>query len=381
MSPSPRDDRPLRTGFTTGACAAAAARAATLACVEGKPLTSVRTVLPNGDSHEFPLERCERDADGWLASIVKDAGDDPDCTDGAELVARVELTDRLGVSIRGGAGVATVTKEGLGLELGTLSITPIPRRNLIELVEDVLARSAGEPCGALVELSVPGGEEMAKETLNERLGLVGGISILGTSGIVRPYSTAAYRASVVNAIDLASAVGHRMVVLSTGGRTEAYGMRLLPHLAEDAFIQAGDFIGTAVQSCARVGVRGLVVAMIGKLSKMADGKKMTHAAGSQVNLDLLARLAAEAGAEKDLFDLVRSANTARQALELCVGAGLSSFGTIVCRESARHLGGFAVHAGRAAEIQTVLVGFEGAVLGSWPPGLARDMTQDLGETR
>ena len=354
----------LRTGFTTGACAAAAAKAAVLACVDGIARPQVETTLPNKQEHIFSLERCVRDGAGWSASIIKDAGDDPDCTHGAEITAWAALSDKPGIELSGEEGIATVTKQGLGLELGQLAITPVPRRNLYSLVELVIAEAATP--GAEIRLSVPGGEEMAKQTLNERLGLLGGISILGTSGIVRPYSTAAYRASVVNAIDLAAAVGHSLVILTTGGKTEMYAMKLFPHLTEDAFIQAGDFIGTAVKSCARVGISGIVVGMIGKLSKMADGKMMTHAAGSKVNLDLLANLASLSGATSALAGLIRSANTARHALELILRERLADFGSLLCKQATCCLTSHAVHAGRTAPISALLVGFDGQLLGIWP---------------
>ena len=192
----------MRTGFTTGACAAAAAKAATRVLVRLVLLSEIETTLPNRQRVTSALKRCERHGDRAVASVIKDAGDDPDCTNGAELVAAVELRAEPGVEIRGGAGVATVTKPGLGLEVGGPAINPVPRRNVTEMVEEEL-REGSYP-GAIVVISVPGGEEMAKQTLNARLGLIGGISILGTTGIVRPYSTAAYKASVIGTIDVAS---------------------------------------------------------------------------------------------------------------------------------------------------------------------------------
>ena len=288
----------MRTGYTTGACAAAAARAAARCLVQGISLAEIETTLPNHDRVVFPLKRCERLGPRMLCSIIKDAGDDPDCTHGAELVAEVELRSTPGIEIQAGEGVAHVTKPGLGLEIGAVAITPIPRRNLIDMVEAELA--AGNHPGALVVLSVPGGEEMAKKTINARLGLIGGISILGTTGVVKPYSTAAYRISVVQAIDVAARQGLTDLVLTTGGKSEQYAMKLYPQLPEAAFIQVGDFIGDGLKHCARRQVpRAFIVGMIGKLSKMANSKMMTHAAGSQVNMDLLAELAAEAGAGRN----------------------------------------------------------------------------------
>ncbi len=363
----PRDRKGLRTGFTTGACAAAAAKAATRVLVRGEPLQSIDTRLPNGTLVSFTLARCapaeDRARQHAVASVIKDAGDDPDCTHGAEIVADVELARVPGVELRGGSGVATVTKPGLGLDVGGPAINPVPRRNITEMVLEELAGS--EWPGAIVTISVPGGEEMAKKTTNARLGLLGGISILGTSGVVKPFSTAAYRASVVQAIDVARARGLEELVLTTGGKSEAYAMKLHPSLPEEAFIQVGDFIGTGLRHCARRGVRrATVVGMIGKLSKMADGKMMTHAAGSEVNMELLAELASEAGAGPELAARIRTANTARHALELCAAEGFVGVTTLVCRRVTEH---GSAHAGAHLQVHAYLVDFDGSLLGRYPP--------------
>src|SRR5262249_5756839 len=181
--------------FAPGACAAAAAKAAARVLVRGELMTDIETTLPNGARHSFPLEQCERRDDVAVCSIVKDAGDDPDCTHGAEIIAEVVLRGEPGIELRRGEGVASVTKPGLGLDVGAPAINPVPRRNITEMVLEELA---GTPfSGAIVTIAVPGGEEMAKQTVNARLGLIGGISILGTTGIVKPYSTSAYKASVI----------------------------------------------------------------------------------------------------------------------------------------------------------------------------------------
>jgi cobalt-precorrin-5B (C1)-methyltransferase len=359
----PDDNKRLRTGFTTGACAAAAAKAATRALLRGAVMTEIETTLPNRMRVTFALRRCDLEPGRAVASVIKDAGDDPDCTHGAELVATVELTAAPGVQIRGGAGVATVTKPGLGLEVGGPAVNPVPRRNITEMVEEELAASPGR--GAVVTISVPGGEEMAKQTLNARLGLLGGISILGTSGIVRPYSTAAFKASVVQAIDVAAQRGHRALVVTTGGKSEAYAMKLYPEIAEEAFIQMGDFVGITLKHCARRGVaRAVIVGMIGKLSKMANGKMQTHAAGSEVNMELLASFAAELGARDEVLAEIRGANTARHVLELCAREGLTGIAALICRKVVEH---GARHAGGRLAVTAVLVDFNGAVLGRFPP--------------
>ncbi len=358
--PTPEERKRLRTGFTTGACAAAAAKAAARALRTGAPLTEIETTLPNRQRVTFALKRCEILGQQATASVIKDAGDDPDCTHGAELTATVELTDTPDIVLQAGAGVATVTKPGLGLEVGGPAITAVPRKNIREMVAAELAPGQG----AIVVISVPGGEEMAKQTLNARLGLLGGISILGTTGIVKPYSTAAYKASVVQAIDVAHERGLRTVVVTTGGKSETYAMKLHPGLPEEAFIQMGDFVGITLRHCARRGIeQAVVVGMIGKLSKMADGKMQTHAAGSEVNMELLANLAAELGASSELQARIRAANTARHVLEICTAEGLTGIAALICRKVVGH---GTRHAGGTLAVAAVLVDFDGKVLGRFP---------------
>jgi len=361
-SAPPKDRKGLRTGFTTGACAAAAAKAATRCLVKGTMLSDIETTLPNRTRVTFALTRCERVDLRVICSIIKDAGDDPDCTHGAELIAEVQLRTEPGIEIRGGHGVARVTKAGLGLEIGGPAINPVPRRNITEMVGEELADSPY--AGAVVTISVPGGEEMAKKTTNSRLGLLGGISILGTTGIVRPYSTAAFKASVMQEIDVAEVGGLRDLVLTTGGKSERYAMALYPQLPEQAFIQVGDFIGVGVKQCARRGIpRAIIVGMMGKLSKMANGKMQTHAAGSEVDMEFLASLASELSAPDELVASIRQANTARHVLELCREAGLVGITSLICRKVAAHC---QRHAGGRLIVEASLVDFSGALLGRYP---------------
>ena len=357
-----RDPKGQREGFTTGACAAAAAKAAARVLVRGERLETIETTLPNGARQTFVLEQCERHGEVAVCSVVKDAGDDPDCTHGAEIVATVTLRTEPGVELRNGEGVARVTKPGLGLEVGAPAINPVPRRNITEMVlEELAATPFG---GAVVTIAVPRGEEMAKETINERLGLLGGISILGTTGIVKPYSTSAFKASVVQAIDVARERGIETLLLTTGGKSEAYAMRLYPELPEDAFVQVGDFVGVGVKHCSRRNARrAVIVGMIGKLSKMADGRMMTHAAGSEVNMELLASIARDLGAAERIVAEIRAANTARHVLELAAREGIDGLCTAICARVVDHL---ARHAGGALEVHAVLVDFSGAVLGRAP---------------
>jgi len=324
-----RRQRGNRSGFTTGACAAAAARAATLGLINGSVPESVACRLPNGQEVSFPVIQGRVDGHGNArtahAVIVKDAGDDPDATNGAHLTADVCLLPGLAGEIRlqGGSGVGTVTKEGLGLEVSGPAINPVPRRNIGDNVR-AAASELLDHDGLQVIISVPGGEEMAKKTLNARLGILGGISILGTTGIVRPYSTAAFRASVVQAVDVAARQGQTSTVFTTGGRSEKFAMRQLPDLDEACFVQMGDFVKAAFQTAIRRKMTHIYVgAMAGKLTKMGQGLSVTHAWKAEIDRDLLAECAREVGASPDLIEEIRNAETARFAAERLAALGLA----------------------------------------------------------
>jgi cobalt-precorrin-5B (C1)-methyltransferase len=321
-----RRDRGNRSGYSTGANAAAAAVAATLGLLRGTVPEAVECVLPNTMRVRFAITDGHVDGDCAHAVSVKDAGDDPDATHGARLTAEVRRIPGGdgAVSLQGGAGVGVVTKPGLGLEVGSAAINPVPRRNIIDNV-----RATGMPIlaagdGLVVTISVPGGEEMARKTLNARLGILGGISILGTTGIVRPYSTAAFRASVVQAVEVAANQGQRTVVFTTGGRTEKCAMREFPHLDEACFVQMGDFVKAAFSTAVKRHMRHIVVgAMVGKLTKIAQGLSVTHAWREEVDRDLIAGAAAEVGAPPELVAEIRAAETARFAAERLADLGLA----------------------------------------------------------
>ncbi|MCM8533661.1 MAG: cobalt-precorrin-5B (C(1))-methyltransferase, partial [Lentisphaeraceae bacterium] len=310
----------------------------------------------------FKLETCEINADGSATcSIIKDAGDDPDCTDKAELTATVRLLESDEILLIGGKGVATVTQAGLGLEIGTPAINPVPRKNITEMVQLELELSKSFS-GAEVTISVPGGERMAKETMNERLGLIGGISILGTTGIVRPYSTAAFRASIVQAINLAMHLKFDQLVFTTGGKSEQYAMEILNQLKVESFIQVGDFIGSSLKSAKKAGIHQVnIVGMMGKLSKMADGQTQTHMAGSSVNIPMLADIAASLGASEQVREEILKANTARHVLEICGAHGLEKITEELCKKVVQVMTDFV---GGALRIDCYLVDFNGKLMAS-----------------
>lgn len=320
--------RGTRTGFTTGACSAAAARAAVLGLVHGAVPEAVESLLPNGDVVRFVVQDGRCDASTAHAMVIKDAGDDPDCTDKAHLTADVcLLRERPGaVLLQGGFGVGTVTMPGLGLAVGGPAINPVPRRNIEENVRAVAADLLLE-AGIEVTISVPQGLEMAKKTLNARLGILGGISILGTTGIVKPYSTSAYRASVVQGVQVAATIGRdkgqSVVVLTTGGRTEQFAMKERPELAPASFVQMGDFLRYALDTAVAEGLRQVVIGgMVGKLTKIAQGETITHANRADVDTGLLAELAASIGAPADECAAIAANVTARFAAERMEALGL-----------------------------------------------------------
>ena len=324
-----RRQRGNRTGFTTGACSAAAARAATLGLLTGEVPKEIVCRLPNGQEVRFAVAEGRIEGEGTARSaravIVKDAGDDPDATNGAHLTADVRLLpDSAGeIVLKGGVGVGVVTKEGLGLQVGGPAINPVPRRNIGDNLR-AIAGSLLDQHGLEVTLSVPGGEEMAKKTLNGRLGIQGGISILGTTGIVRPYSTAAFRASVVQAIDVAAQQGQTSAVFTTGGRSEKFAMQQLPELDESCFIQMGDFVKAAFQTAIKRKMSHIIIgAMAGKLTKMGQGLAVTHAWKAEIDRDLLAQCAQEVGAAPDLVEEILKAETARFAAERLAALGLA----------------------------------------------------------
>ncbi|MER7334299.1 MULTISPECIES: cobalt-precorrin-5B (C(1))-methyltransferase [unclassified Micromonospora] len=346
----------LRTGWTTGACATAAAKAAVTALVTGVPQREVEIGLPAGRRVRFPVARCEVDGGTSAeAVVVKDAGDDPDVTHGAELTVTVAWRDAPGLRLDGGPGVGTVTRPGLGLPVGGPAINETPRRMIGQAVAEVVDLTE---VGVRVVVSVPRGEIMARKTTNRRLGILGGISILGTTGIVRPFSTASWRASVVQAVHVMAAQGERTVVLCTGGRTERAARALLPELPEVCFVEVGDFTGAAVTAAVGDGMTGVVfVGMAGKLAKLAAGILMTHYTRSKVDLSLLGDVTAEAGGDPDLVAAVVAANTGRHAYELWEAAGLlGAAGDLLCRRVRQVLLRFA---GNAVTVDVAMVDFAG----------------------
>jgi cobalt-precorrin-5B (C1)-methyltransferase len=362
-------DRPkgnLRSGYTTGACATAASKGALLALIHQHAFAEVAIRLPQGQVVTFPLHTCSFTPEEGRSSVIKDAGDDPDVTDKAEICACVTWSSTTGVTLRRGHGVGLVTKRGLPVPPGEPAINPVPRRMIVETLKDVLdevGQASRLSCGVVVEISVPGGEEIAKKTFNPRLGIVGGISILGTTGIVTPYSTAAWLASVVQSIDVANAQGCRHLVLTVGARGERTARQLFA-LPDDAFIQMGPFFADALRHCSRTGVAKVsLVAMIGKLAKFAAGNESVHSTTSAQDFAFLARIAHDAGAGDDLLARIRVANTAQEVAEMIAVERLPTFFSRMCEHAWSFAHGLV---GEAFSLEIVLTGVAGEVLGRYP---------------
>lgn len=350
----------LRTGFTTGTCAAAASKACLIAILNQKKIESVDVKLPKDTSLEIPIKSCIFDEISGKCSVIKDGGDDPDVTHGAEIVVDLLFTKKKGlIDIEGGKGVGVVTKPGLGLEINQPAINPVPKKMIVENLKEIGLGILKER-GIKVIISVPKGEELALKTDNPRLGIINGISILGTSGIVIPFSTASFAAAIRQNLDVSIAMGDSTIVLTTGGRSEDFAKKIVD-LPEHCFVQMGDFSGYAIQQCAKKGIQKVyVVGFIGKLAKMASGVKQTHVKGSKVDMDFLAGLAHRCKASTLVLESIKKANTARHVSEIIIENNVKGFFDTICKEVYRHM---RVHSNKRFPIEVILFDFDGSVLG------------------
>jgi len=342
----------LRTGYTTGACATAATKAAVTALLTGNPVEKSTIHLPMGRDVEFTLNRCEwtdrtAGSEKVLCSVIKDGGDDPDATHGAEICATIwfdsSAKTEAGVTIKGGVGVGIVTFPGTGITVGEPAVTRVPRRMIIEAALEAAKTNGLEPGKEIiVELSVPTGEEVALKTTNARLGVIGGISILGSTGVVQPYSTAAWRASVNLAVDVAATNNINHMVLATGLASEEFAKNRLD-LPDMAYVGIGIFSGAALKRCVSRGFkRATHVGMVGKFSKMAMGHFVTHVAGNKVDTKFLAGLAGQCGASKKLQKEMAATTSGRHFGEIALAndqlALFTLMSQMVCDESHKLLG-------------------------------------------
>ena len=357
------EERPLRRGWTTGTCACAAAKAAYAALVTGTFPDPVEVTLPRGTRASFALAMTRRDDGSAVAGVVKDAGDDPDVTHGALIVATVRAAaPGSGVTFKAGAGVGTVTRPGLAVPPGEPAINPVPRRMIRDAIAEVAA-AANAAGDVEVEIAIPGGEELAAKTLNGRLGIVGGLSILGTTGIVVPYSCSAWIASIHRGIDVARACGLTHIAGATGASSEA-AVRQLYGLAEPALIDMGDFVGGMLKyirthPLPRVTIAGGVA----KMTKLAQGLLDLHSKRGAAELATLAELAQAAGGSAALSERIVASNTAAEAFGHAEAEGVA-LGDAVARAAQATVA--AVVEGSGTTIEIVLFDREGRLVGRAP---------------
>jgi cobalt-precorrin-5B (C1)-methyltransferase len=365
MEKPPRPRKELRQGFSTGTAAAAAVQGALRELLKLPCPEQVTVALPGGGSLTIPLNSHGRNGTTGKAAVIKDAGDDPDVTNGAEIGARVWLLPDSGgkeeVLFQAGPGVGRVTKPGLVLAVGEPAINPVPRRMIRRSLKTVWQEVfPGKPLRLGVEIFVPKGEEMARHTLNPRLGILGGISILGTTGLVKPFSHAAYRATIAASLKVAQALGIRKIVFSTGGKSESHMQTLLPEMPEEAFVQMGDYVRFALKTAANLKFSEIAVgAFFGKALKIAQGFGHTHASRGLANLKELGRLTGEKTGDARLAREVARANTARQTLEILLAAQARP---VVAEVGKRMLAALRDYAGPGPGLATVILDFAGEPL-------------------
>jgi len=352
----------LRRGWTTGACATAATKAALTALLIGDFPDPVEIVLPKGETPAFALNRTGLEAGQAMAAIVKDAGDDPDVTHLAEIVATVRLgAPGSGIVFSAGPGVGTVTRAGLPIPPGEPAINPVPRRMIRSVVEDLCARHH-RAADVAIEISVTDGEALARQTWNPRLGILGGLSILGTTGIVHPFSCSAWIHSIHRGVDVARAAGLTHVVGATGSASEDAARALYPELPEIAWLDMGDFAGGLLKYLRAHSVERVTIAGgFAKLTKLAQGAMDLHSGRSQVDFDFLADIAGDISPDKTdaLRPAILAANTAKAVLELCANEGIDLSAAIAERARQSATG---ILRGAPVTTHIVVVDREGTVL-------------------
>lgn len=331
----------LRSGFTTGSCAAAAAKAAALALVSGTCPKNVEIPFPDGSRKSFAVHFCKIDAgseETATASVIKDAGDDPDVTNKAEIIATIQyghsghsstespkcvlLSDIL---LCGGQGIGTVTKPGLSVQVGQPAINPVPRKMIVEAVQEATKEQK-----VTITISIPNGEELVKKTLNKRLGILGGLSILGTTGIVRPISADAWTATIQASLDVAKEAGLADVVLSTG-RTSEKGAQQILDLPEEAYAMMGDYLEFSLKEAAVRNFKTIHLSgMWAKIMKAAMRIPQTHVRNGALEIVDGAKLLASLGAAGELLQKIEESNTAREMYTHIEAAGKNDLVEKVC---------------------------------------------------
>jgi cobalt-precorrin-5B (C1)-methyltransferase len=327
--------------------------------------------LPFGGQAAIALQECRIQGGRGYATVVKDAGDDPDVTNGAVIGAELSFISakgsaargRVPITLHGGKGVGLVTKPGLPVRKGGPAINPVPRTMIRRAIREAIAE-AGDPHRSIkavdVAIFVPDGETLAKKTFNPRLGIIGGISILGTTGIVKPFSHQAYKETIALALNIARASGCREVVLSTGGQSERLAMVRLSPLCGESFIQMGDYVGFSLKQALSRGFRRITVAVfMGKLTKIAAGAAYTHAGNVPLEMSFVAALGKRLRLNADLLRAIERSVTMRGVLELLLRRKAYALIDAICKQAIGEL--YAMTGGKGT-ISVLLFSFDGRVL-------------------
>ena len=349
----------LRNGYTTGTCAQGAAKASAMMLVTRKLLDRVEVETSSGVKLHLPLIDPEVGNDYAKCGVIKDSGDDPDITHGAKIYAMVRICSKLGVTIKGGEGVGIVTKPGLAVPVGEYAINPIPR----EMIWKEVSQFLPEDTGLEVIISVPQGEELAQRTFNPRLGILGGISILGTTGIVEPKSVEAYKTSLSLQLDILKATGYRKATLVLGYVGERFCKAVL-ELPDDSIIKIGDHVGFMLEQCVRKRIEEvLLIGHIGKLVKVAYGQFNTHSRSGDRRIETIAQYAARWGADSETIEAILKETTAEATVELLRGKGLMTIFDHIAQQVVSQANEFA--SGKL-KLTCIILSLGGEVLGSHP---------------
>ena len=345
---------PLRSGFTTGACAAAASKAALMLLLGRDVPEAVEICFPDGERLKLPVNDVRMDGESATASVIKDAGDDPDVTNGISIVANVVLSKKPGIRFLQGEGVGWVTLPGLGIEIGEPAINPVPRKMICNEL------SALYNGGLDVTISVPGGRELAQKTFNPKLGIVDGISIIGTSGVVRPFSNEAFVEAIRKEVEVAAAVGAKMLIINSGAKSEAFLKGRFPNQPPQAFVHYGNFIGDTLKIAAETGFKHVVMGiMIGKAVKLAEGHLDTHSKSVVMNKEFLKQVAAEACCSAATSGIINSLTLARELWEKLPQSDADRFFKAIlslCRTACN-----TVYPSDAGDLQILLIAEDGSI--------------------
>ena len=304
----------LRCGYTTGSCAAAAAQAAAEALLTQHPVDTSEILTPKGVKLLLTVERCEFTEEKALCSVIKDSGDDPDITNGIEVCAEVSFAES-GVEIVGGKGVGTVTKAGLDQPVGNAAINSVPRKMITQALDEV-AELHEYHGGFRIVISVPMGEELANKTFNPRIGIVGGISIIGTTGIVEPMSSSALIETIRTEANIRRAEGRRVLLLTVGNYSEKFIFEKHPQLAEQC-VMCSNFIGDAIDIGITLGFRDILIyGHIGKMVKLGAGIMNTHSSYADGRMETLMTCGVLAGVENSVLCSLNDCATTDAALDI-----------------------------------------------------------------